>query len=126
MDIKTYSKEVQRTVSELPLPEHNIHMLMGMTTEVGELVDVFKKNLAYGKDIDWINVEEEIGDLLWYIANFCSKNGIDLEQTLQKNVDKLVTRYPDKFDADKAINRDTTAERKTLVATGRIKEMSWD
>ncbi len=92
----------------------SIHMLMGMMTEVGELIDVYKKNLAYGKDIDITNVKEEIGDLMWYIAGFCKYNNFDLTEILQTNIEKLKQRYPDKFDSKRAINRDLTKEREIL------------
>jgi NTP pyrophosphatase (non-canonical NTP hydrolase) len=92
----------------------SIHMLMGMMTEVGELIDVYKKNLAYGKDIDITNVKEEIGDLMWYIAGFCKYNNFDLTEILQTNIKKLKQRYPDKFDSKRAINRDLTKEREIL------------
>jgi len=45
------------------------HMGRGVFTEVGELIDAFKKHHAYGKKLDVVNVKEEVGDLLWYIAN---------------------------------------------------------
>ena len=51
---------------------HSIHMILGMLTEVGELADVYKKNLAYKRPLDWPNIKEELGDLMWYIANFCT------------------------------------------------------
>ena len=82
----------------------NIHMVLGMQTEVAELSDVFKKHLAYNKPIDWVNVEEEVADAMWYIVNFCRIN----------NIDKLRKRFPDKFTEEAAINRDTTAERAEL------------
>ena len=91
-----------------------IHMLMGMTTEIGELTDVFKKKIAYDKEIDWINVEEEIGDLMYYIASFCRINDLDLEKIIDTNVKKLETRYPDKFNKYDANNRDLNKERLIL------------
>lgn len=92
----------------------NIHMLFGMTTEIGELVDVFKKELAYEKEIDWVNVQEEIGDIMFYIASFCRMNHLDLETIIDKNVRKLSSRYSNKFDSDRAINRDLNKERNIL------------
>ena len=91
-------------------------MLMGMTTELGELTDVFKKNLAYGKPVDFVNVGEEVADLMWYIINFCTMSNIDLEEQLQKNIDKLRARFPEKFEQHMALNRDTDAERRILEA----------
>ena len=80
----------------------NIHMALGMVTEAGELADIFKKNLAYKKPIDWINAREEVGDIMWYLVNFCSMNGFDLEEILERNIAKLKARYPEKFTEENA------------------------
>lgn len=123
MNLKKYSKEAART--NAPMNENVVeertydilgctHMVMGMTTEVGELVDVFKKNLAYEKPIDWVNVKEEVGDLMWYIVNFCNINGFDINEILQTNIDKLRARFPDKFSTERAVNRQLDKEREIL------------
>jgi NTP pyrophosphatase (non-canonical NTP hydrolase) len=115
MNYKEYQKEAARTCANLKSEtENNLHMMLGMQTETAELSDVFKKNLAYGKPIDWVNVKEEIGDLMWYIANFCTMNVIDLEQIMQTNIDKLRARFPEKFTQENALSRDLETERKIL------------
>lgn len=121
MNIKEYCKQVEVTRAPLELTlDDNTHMLFGMLTELGEITDVFKKYLAYEKDIDWVNVKEEIGDLMWYIAGFCNINDLDLEEILQTNIDKLRARYPEKFNTDKALNRDLNKERGILEGTSRL------
>lgn len=115
MRLNEYVKWTEKTCARLATYRFDIfHMLMGMTTEVGELTDAFKKNLAYEKPIDWVNVEEELGDLMFYIASFCKIADIDLEAVIEKNVKKLEHRYPEKFSNDKANNRDLDGERKIL------------
>lgn len=115
MDFKTYMEEAARTSAELETPLlDNIHYTLGMFTEIAELADVFKKNLAYGKAIDWVNVSEEAGDLFWYLANFLRVNGFDPERIMEQNIAKLRARYPDKFTSERAINRDLENERKVL------------
>lgn len=120
MKTEEYFKEAARTCPSLGTEVlggrnintiDNIHMVLGMQTEVAELSDVFKKHLAYNKPIDWVNVEEEIADAMWYIANFCRINNINFEKILQNNIDKLRRRFPDKFSEEQAINRDVNAER---------------
>lgn len=92
----------------------NYHMLMGITTEVGELTDCFKKQIAYNKPVDWINVSEELGDIMFYIGSFCRINNLNLEKILETNILKLETRYPNKFTAYHAKNRDLEKERQIL------------
>jgi len=114
MTLAQYKQECGRTLAPLETREQNLHMVLGMVTEVGELADVYKRKLAYGKAEDFTNVKEEIGDLMWYVVNFCNLHGFDLEDILATNIAKLKARFPDKFDADKALTRDLEAERKTL------------
>lgn len=115
MEYKEYKDKAQRTLALLPNElDNNLHMMLGMQTESAELSDVFKKHLAYGKDIDWVNIKEELGDLMWYIANFCNLNDIDLEEVMETNINKLCARFPEKFTQENALNRDLETERKIL------------
>lgn len=45
-----------------------LHSAMGLITEVGELVDSYKRNIFYNKELDLVNIKEELGDILWYMA----------------------------------------------------------
>lgn len=127
MDLKQYSQEAVLTCKNLSSKDHDLHMILGIITEAGELADVYKKALAYGKEIDEVNVQEEIGDLMWYIANFCTMNGYDLEQILSANIAKLRVRYPERFSAESALNRDLDKESETLkLATGRAKQILFE
>ena len=114
MRFKEYMEKASRTDANLGGVMDDVHYVFGMLTEIGELADVFKKNIAYGKEIDWVNVKEEIGDTLWYLANFCRKHDFDLEEILDTNIAKLEARYPERFTEEKAINRDLDKERTIL------------
>lgn len=115
MNLKEYSINAERTCPDLGSQFNNeMHMALGIATEAGELLDVYKKNFAYGKPMDYINVREEIGDLMWYTINLCRLLGVDLESELDINISKLRTRYPERFDSDHAINRDLAKERSVL------------
>ncbi len=125
MTAREYQKLANRTDAPLTDRYHSmgaIHMLMGMTTEIGELMDPYKKNLAYQKPVDIVNVKEEVGDLMWYIANFCNLNGFDLEEIMEINIKKLQERYPQKFDKVLAVQRNLNNER-TILENGNISEM---
>jgi len=115
MDIQTYQKLAARTLPKLSSEQEDIqHMLFGMMTELGELVDSYKKHYAYGKPLDMVNVMEEMGDIMWYWAGMCTITGINAPHTLQVNIDKLLARYPDKFTEDQALIRDLERERRIL------------
>lgn len=115
MNLKKYSELAKRTCPQLGNAfADTVHMLFGISTEIGELQDQYKKHLAYGKELDLVNIEEEIGDIMWYIINFCRFNNLDLEKILDQNIEKLKSRFPDKFTEQLAKNRDLDSERKVL------------
>jgi NTP pyrophosphatase (non-canonical NTP hydrolase) len=87
---------------------------MGMCTEAGEFQDQLKRSIFYGKSVDAINLAEECGDMLWYIAEALNALGISMESVMEKNIAKLKYRYPEKFNSDDALNRDLEQERKAL------------
>lgn len=99
-----------------------LHAVIGKVTEAAEALDNLKKHIFYGKPIDEVNLIEEQGDGHWYDAILYDALGADPEETLQKNIAKLMVRYPHKFESEQALTRDLEAERKTLEETKTI----WD
>lgn len=101
-------------------PEHNmmvaraIHAALGLASEVGEICDMLKKHLIYGKELDIINAMEESGDISWYQALLLTAVKKTMEESLEKNIAKLKLRFGDKFTTDAATKRDLVAERKAL------------
>lgn len=91
-----------------------LHAGLGLTTEAGEFVDPLKKRLFYCKPLDLVNLKEELGDLLWYVAIACDALGTTVEQVMETVIAKLQHRYPDKFSDVAAINRDLDGERAVL------------
>lgn len=87
-----------------------LHAVIGLVTESSELLDAFKKHIFYGKELDLINVKEEIGDVLWYLAILFRELDLDPHQSMYDNIEKLRKRYGEKFDEQKAIKRDTVNE----------------
>lgn len=90
------------------------HAILGIGSEAGELLDQMKKVKIYGKKLDGINLIEEAGDLMWYLALLADDQGVTFEEIWEKNVEKLRARYPEKYSHDKAFNRDLDVERKIL------------
>lgn len=91
-----------------------LHGSIGITTEAGELLDAVKKYIFYGRELDVVNIKEEIGDLMYYSALLADEFGFNLNLILQNNIEKLRARYPEKFTEDSAINRDLGKEREIL------------
>lgn len=112
--LRTESPVTPELVERLTGIPRDIHALMGLVTETGELVDAFKRFIFYGKPIDEVNVKEEIGDLFWYLAILCNAHGLNFEEVMAANIDKLRKRYPQKFIEEKALFRDLEGERQVL------------
>ena len=91
-----------------------LHAGIGLSTEAGEFLDALKKHIFYGKDLDRVNLKEEIGDLFWYIAIACDELGVEFETLMDTNIAKLKARYGEKFSEHKAENRDLGTEREIL------------
>jgi len=84
-----------------------LHAHLGMSSEVGEIGDCLKKHFIYGQPLDSDNLVEECGDLMWYICLMLSTAACvsTLEECMQKNIDKLKLRYPEKFTEQDALER---------------------
>lgn len=83
-----------------------INGVMGLCGESGEAIDLVKKHLAQGHTLDREALIKELGDVAWYLAETAYALDTDLETVLQKNIDKLRSRYPEGFDAERSVNRD--------------------
>lgn len=90
-----------------------LHATLGIFTESGEMAEAIKRGGLFGA-MDMVNFGEEVGDCLYYTAIASDEISVPLEQIMQANNDKLRKRYPSKFSADHAVNRDVAAERKIL------------
>ena len=88
--------------------------MIGVCTEAGELQDMVKKNLIYGKPLDLTNVMEECFDVMWYVSLCLNAAGFTMEEAMERGIAKLRARYPDGFTEAAALNRDLTKERTEL------------
>lgn len=114
---------------DLLLPVRLNHAVLGMAGEVGELAGALEKWLYYGRALDRENVIEEMGDLLWYVAQLCNAVGVDMSAVMEANILKLRARYPEKysnseagrFSEEASANRDY-AKEKEAMRSGRAEE----
>ena len=111
MTMNEYQRLAQRTSNTTTYSGKLENAILGISGEGGECADLFKKYLFQGHELDKAKLAEEVGDLLWYIAELASGLGITLEELAQRNVDKLKGRYPDGFDPERSIHRSEYAER---------------
>lgn len=187
MRFDEYVENTRRTWNKKEVLEENLnHAFLGLTDESGEIAKAYKRNLAYGTELDKTNVAEEIGDLMYFTARVLDElqfkdsdklylefnrtiktplketpkaseidvvlaiasrasnifvavstsDGsiivraltdlllaiktlsvlidIKLDSIMEANIEKLKKRYPEKFENEKALNRDIEAETKTV------------
>ena len=106
MDVDTFQKEAERTLrNDLPYECVCSNMAMGLAGESGEVIDLLKKHVWQGKELDINDLIEEIGDVLWYVANLCNVNNISMKECMKSNVEKLKVRYPQGFSIKDANER---------------------
>lgn len=78
---------------------------LGLAGETGEVVDLIKKHLFQGHEIDAQRLCDELGDVLWYLTLLCEAMGYSLHDLMAANVEKLSRRYPNGFDAERSRQR---------------------
>ena len=100
-----YQKLAARTINpDLTPAGQEKHALHGMVGEIGELHSLYQK-FYQGHKIDEEHAKKELGDLLWFIAEYCTAKGWGLENVMQLNIDKLKARYPEGFDEEHSLHR---------------------
>jgi NTP pyrophosphatase (non-canonical NTP hydrolase) len=77
----------------------------GIAGESGELVDMVKKHLFHGHDLDINHLLLEIGDVMYYLCWLCQLLNLDFYEVCYANMDKLNARYPDGFDSERSQHR---------------------
>ena len=106
MNINEYQELAMTTLNpELSKKDVLINSVMGLCGESGESIDIVKKWLAHGHELDKDHLIRELGDIAWYLAEAATALDISLEQILQTNIDKLKKRYPEGFDTKKSLTR---------------------
>lgn len=110
MVAKLYSLDIESQQSGIPL---NLSLLMtagiGLSSECGEFNEIVKKVVFQGKPFNEetrFHLLRELGDVIFYWTNACRSLGLDPNEVIAENVNKLKSRYPGgEFDAYYSENR---------------------
>ena len=106
MTINEYQRLAMTTLNpELSRRDVLINSVMGLCGESGEAIDIVKKWMAQGHDLDKAHLAKELGDIAWYLAEAATALDLPLEDIFQANLDKLRKRYPEGFDSAKSLTR---------------------
>ena len=107
MNLNTYQDLARRTQNpELTNRGRLDHALFGLASECGEILGIYQKQFQ-GHDVDEDKVIDEMGDLMWFLAELADCINVELNFVGEHNIAKLLKRYPDAgFSAERSINRD--------------------
>ena len=106
MTINEYQNLAMRTLNpDLSPRDVLINSVMGLCGESGEAIDIVKKWLAQGHELDRAHLIKELGDVAWYLAEAATALDIPLEQIMQGNIEKLKSRYPQGFEKGRSEDR---------------------
>ena len=100
-----YQKLAMRTAGTTNTGDLLVNGVMGLSGESGECIDIVKKHIFQGHNIDREHLAKELGDVAWYLAVTANSIGYDLETIMQMNIDKLMKRYPEGFSSERSQQR---------------------
>lgn len=107
MTINEYQQLAMRTLNpELDKKDVLVNGVMGLCGESGEAIDIVKKHLAQGHELDRDGLIKELGDVAWYLAETAYALDVSLEDVLNLNIEKLKRRYPQGFESAKSVCRE--------------------
>jgi NTP pyrophosphatase (non-canonical NTP hydrolase) len=96
MELTDYQAQAKQT-SHLPLEgeEAALPPLLGLASEIGSILDVYKRHLRDQTDLVTSQsfFKEELGDLLWYTAAVATACGFDLNEIAHENLEKTRSLY---------------------------------
>ena len=106
MHVNEYQKAAMATQNPaLDKKDVLINSVMGLCGESGEAIDIVKKWLMQGHELDREHLVRELGDVAWYLAEAATALDVPLEAVFQGNLDKLRQRFPNGFDTGASVKR---------------------
>ena len=106
MQVNEYQKEALRTLNpNLDKKDILINGVMGLCGESGEAIDIVKKYLAQGHELDQEHLKKELGDIAWYLAETAYALDVSLDEIFELNLEKLQKRYPNGFEIQNSLQR---------------------
>jgi NTP pyrophosphatase (non-canonical NTP hydrolase) len=107
MNFREYQAQANQTSAYAwaETPDRLVVGCLGLAGEAGEVSDLVKKYVGHGHELNVEQVIDELGDVLWYVAEVASSLGLDLSSIADANLLKLNRRYPGGFDPERSRER---------------------
>ena len=87
------------------LSKLELHALFWLVGEIGELHSIYQKRYQGHTEDTEEHRKKELGDLLWFAAEYCTSQGWSLDEIARLNIDKLKSRYPKGFESERSLHR---------------------
>lgn len=100
MDLLEYQKKSRQTATYPRAGKNFIYPALGLAGETGEVIEKIKKLVRNDSIEDpsvvssekKLEIEKEMGDVLWYLAQLATEFDLDLNTIAEKNLEKLLSR----------------------------------
>jgi len=130
MDFSTYQERASKTDRNPASDEKGMMIpLLGLAGEAGSVLAEYKKFLRDGKSHTQFRDRfvEELGDLLWYLANVATKFGVDLREVAETNLVKCEQRWgppPDRPPFDEGYPENERFPRRFMIDFATTHDMN--
>ena len=110
MNFADYQISVEKNMAKYETEREALSVwALGVAGEAGEVVDLIKKHVGMGHELDREKLANELADVMWYVTALADEIGFSLEEIARMNVAKLQKRYPSGFSfADSIARKDET------------------
>jgi NTP pyrophosphatase (non-canonical NTP hydrolase) len=107
MEFNEYQKMARTTAIYAGAGNNFVYTVLGLCGESGEVAEKIKKIIRDGGGTvtaeQRLELEKELGDVLWYVANLAVELGLNMDDIASKNIAKLKSRQDRGFCKDRGI-----------------------
>jgi NTP pyrophosphatase (non-canonical NTP hydrolase) len=91
-----YQRESRKTHRLVSTDHPIVYPTLGLTNEAGEVAGkvkkIFRDHTGQINDQDREALKQELGDVLWYLAQICTELDLSLQEVAEANLTKLFSR----------------------------------
>ena len=130
LSFREYQEKAILTLSDKGKSMNVVHCVLGLATEIGEILDPIKKGIFYKEDVTFLdysslsekqltNISEEIGDMSWYIWSLLAQfDASEYEEFMTEVYEdtKTFAKFQEEITIDSSHTEDLKATSAILVA----------
>lgn len=97
MTFKEYQKKSRKTAIYPNAGRNFVYPTLGLAGEAGEVANKIKKIMRDDNNqitpLKKEELKDELGDVLWYVAQLATEAGLNLDEIAENNIEKLMSRH---------------------------------